>query len=121
MIKPKFQADCLDCSDSEYKIDNRPLDKYTENFQSKNESTLDNLLLPLLPLRDIVVFPHMVAPFLWDGQNRSMPLPSHEQGQEGFFLPPRKKPELTTPHEKDISTIGTIGTVLQLLGFRTVR
>jgi len=72
-------------------------------------------VLPLLPLRDIVVFPHMVAP-LFVGREKSVnALANAMNTDKQVFLSTQKKAGIDEPQEKDISRIGTIGTVLQLL------
>jgi ATP-dependent Lon protease len=71
--------------------------------------------LPLLPLRDIVVFPHMVAP-LFVGREKSVNALSDAMNRDkNVFLATQKKAGIDNPGEKDISQIGTIGKVLQLL------
>ncbi|MCP4747543.1 MAG: endopeptidase La [Desulfobacteraceae bacterium] len=72
--------------------------------------------LPLLPLRDIVVFPHMVAP-LFVGRPKSVSALSNAMNTEGkhIFLATQCKADIDNPGEKDIKRVGVIGTVLQLL------
>ncbi len=70
---------------------------------------------PLLPLRDIVVFPYMVAP-LFVGRDKSVnALSDAMNNDKSVFLATQKKAKIDNPSEKDISIVGTIGTVLQLL------
>lgn len=79
------------------------------------ESTSPGQILPLLPLRDIVVFPHMVAP-LFVGRTKSVnALADAMNSDKSVFLVTQKKAGVDNPREKDISPLGTIGTVLQLL------
>lgn len=71
--------------------------------------------LPLLPLRDMVVFPHMVAP-LFVGRDKSVKALTDAMNKDKLvFLSTQKKANLDNPNEKDISSLGTIGKVLQLL------
>jgi ATP-dependent Lon protease len=80
-----------------------------------DESTSSKLVLPLLPLKDIVVFPHMVAP-LFVGREKSVKALSDAMNNDKkVFLATQKKAGVDNPRTKDISTIGTIGNVLQLL------
>ncbi|MGL4208459.1 MAG: endopeptidase La, partial [Candidatus Adiutrix sp.] len=73
------------------------------------------LHLPLLPLRDVVVFPHMVVP-LFVGREKSIKALEHAMSQEkSIFLCTQKEAKVDEPSESDIHEIGTIGTVLQLL------
>jgi ATP-dependent Lon protease len=73
------------------------------------------ILLPLLPLRDIVVFPYMVAP-LFVGRKKSVnALADAMNGDKNIFLATQKKADIDSPDKNDISMVGTIGKVLQLL------
>ncbi len=73
------------------------------------------IILPLLPLRDIVVFPHMVAP-LFVGRPKSVGALSDAMNKDkSVFLATQKKAGIDSPGENDISRVGTIGKVLQLL------
>jgi len=83
-------------------------------FKNENESA-GRELLPLLPLRDIVVFPHMVAP-LFVGRDKSVSALSNAMSNDKrVFLSTQKKADTDNPREKDIASIGVIGNVLQLL------
>ena len=71
--------------------------------------------LPLLPLRDIVVFPHMVAP-LFVGRTKSVNALADAMGRDKrVFLSTQKTAGVDSPEEADINPVGTIGKVLQLL------
>ena len=84
-------------------------------FFKDNDSDLPELLLPLLPLRDIVVFPHMVAP-LFVGRSKSVKALSDAMNNDKrVFLATQKKAGIDNPTEKDVSQIGTIANILQLL------
>jgi len=80
-----------------------------------DELESSKLLLPLLPLRDIVVFPHMVAP-LFVGRTKSVNALSDAMNKDkNVLLATQTKAGIDNPTEEDISRIGTIGKVLQLL------
>jgi ATP-dependent Lon protease len=82
--------------------------KEEEIHSSKN-------ILPLLPLRDIVIFPHMVAP-LFVGREKSVNALTDAMNKEkNVFLATQTKAGIDNPGENDISHVGTIGKVLQLL------
>ena len=84
-------------------------------FFKDEESVSSKLLLPLLPLRDIVVFPHMVAP-LFVGREKSLNALSDAMNKDKHvFLATQIKAGIDNPGERDISHVGTIGKVLQLL------
>ena len=71
--------------------------------------------LPILPLRDVVVYPHMVIP-LFVGREKSVAALdlAMADGKE-IFLVPQTKADVDDPTEKDIYEIGTVATILQLL------
>ena len=84
-------------------------------FFKDDDSDSPNLILPLLPLRDIVVFPHMVAP-LFVGRSKSVnALTDAMNNDKMVFLATQTKAGIDNPGEKDISRVGTIASVLQLL------
>lgn len=70
---------------------------------------------PLLPLRDIVVFPYMVAP-LFVGRKQSIgALEKAAADEKLIFLTSQKDPKVDAPSEDDLYSLGTIGKVVQLL------
>jgi ATP-dependent Lon protease len=72
-------------------------------------------LYPVLPLRDIVVFPHMIVP-LFVGREKSVrALEDVMKDDKQILLVTQKNAAQDDPTTADIFTIGTIGTVLQLL------
>jgi len=72
-------------------------------------------LLPLLPLRDIVIFPHMVTP-LFVGRPRSInALEGAMEKDKLVFLATQKDPKNDEPEAEDIYEIGTVGQVIQML------
>ncbi len=72
-------------------------------------------LYPVLPLRDIVVFPHMIVP-LFVGREKSVrALEDVMKDDKQILLVTQKNAAQDDPSTSDIYTIGTIGTVLQLL------
>ncbi|PIP39462.1 MAG: endopeptidase La [Desulfobacterales bacterium CG23_combo_of_CG06-09_8_20_14_all_51_8] len=74
------------------------------------------LTLPLLPLRDIVVFPHMVSP-LFVGRSKSINAISEAIHSRDKFilLATQSDPGKETPRENEINRIGTVAKVLQVL------
>src|SRR3954465_14035559 len=72
-------------------------------------------LYPVLPLRDIVVFPHMIVP-LFVGREKSVrALEDVMKDDKQILLVTQKNAGQDDPSTSDIFTVGTIGTVLQLL------
>ncbi|WP_419813959.1 endopeptidase La [Glacieibacterium sp.] len=71
--------------------------------------------LPVLPLRDIVVFPQMIVP-LFVGRDKSVKaLEAVMHGDKTVFLLSQKNPGDEDPRAGDLYEIGTVATVLQLL------
>ena len=72
-------------------------------------------LIPLLPLRDIIVFPHMVVP-LFVGREKSIAaLEEAMQSDKEILLSGQKKAKTNEPTPEDVFKVGTIGTIIQLL------
>jgi len=70
---------------------------------------------PLLPLRDVVVYPHMVIP-LFVGRDRSVQALNHAmQGGKQIVLVAQKKADVDEPGPADLYDVGTLATILQLL------
>jgi len=73
--------------------------------------------LPLLPLRDIIVFPHMVVP-LFVGRPKSMQaLEEAMAGDKQLLLAAQRRAKTDDPNADDIFSIGTVGHIIQLLRF----
>ncbi|MEN8206137.1 MAG: endopeptidase La [Pseudomonadota bacterium] len=71
--------------------------------------------LPVLPLRDVVVYPHMVIP-LFVGREKSInALDTAMQEDKKILLVAQKNAEIDDPSVDDIHEIGTLSTILQLL------
>ncbi|HET6631488.1 MAG TPA: LON peptidase substrate-binding domain-containing protein, partial [Rhodanobacteraceae bacterium] len=71
--------------------------------------------LPVLPLRDVVVFPHMVIP-LFVGRDKSIrALEMAMEADKRIALVAQKSAETDDPGPEDLYGIGTLATVLQLL------
>jgi ATP-dependent Lon protease len=72
-------------------------------------------VVPLLPLRDIVVFPHMVVP-LFVGRTRSIKALEEAMGRDReLLLCAQREAGEDEPAEEDIYEIGTLGSIIQLL------
>ncbi|HEX3124298.1 MAG TPA: endopeptidase La, partial [Rhodanobacteraceae bacterium] len=71
--------------------------------------------LPVLPLRDVVVYPHMVVP-LFVGREKSVrALETAMAGDKRILLVSQRSPDVDDPQAGDLYSIGTVATVLQLL------
>jgi ATP-dependent Lon protease len=71
--------------------------------------------LPVLPLRDVVVYPHMVIP-LFVGRDKSMrALERAMEGERQILLVAQTSPDIDDPEVSDLHQVGTLAGVLQLL------
>ena len=87
---------------------------FFKNGESE-KSNAPEVLLPLIPLRDIIIFPHIVVP-LFVGREKSInALEYAMDNDKNIFLASQKKANTDDPKENDIYRVGTIGTILQLL------
>ncbi|MBI5286283.1 MAG: endopeptidase La, partial [Deltaproteobacteria bacterium] len=79
------------------------------------ERTGRELVVPLIPLRDILVFPYMVVP-LFVGRKKSIDALDFAMGHDkSILLAAQKKAKADEPTEDDIYRVGTLATILQLL------
>ena len=77
--------------------------------------TESELLIPVLPLRDVVVYPHMVIP-LFVGRDKSIDaLNAAMQGDKQIFLVAQREAAVDEPEFKDLYEVGTLANILQLL------
>lgn len=77
--------------------------------------TSDDGLLPVLPLRDVVVYPHLVIP-LFVGRAKSVKaLEIASEGNKQILLVAQKSANKDEPDADDLYDVGTIATVLQML------
>ncbi len=80
-----------------------------------SEETPKTRLFPLMPLRDIVVFPHMVAPLVVGRKKSIQALNEAMQRGTEIFLVTQKDSAVEDPGEDNIYTSGTLASVMQLL------
>ncbi len=79
------------------------------------KSDNDTKLYPLMPLRDIVVFPHMVAPLVVGRRKSIQALEDAMEKRTEIFLVSQKESTIDEPTEDGIYTCGTLAVVMQLL------
>ncbi len=85
------------------------------SFRKNNEKEEKVTVIPLLPLRDVVVFPHMIVP-LFVGREKSVSaLESAMKYEKGIFMSAQKSAQKDDPKEEDIYNVGTVGVIIQLL------
>ncbi|HWS40741.1 MAG TPA: endopeptidase La [Arenimonas sp.] len=80
-----------------------------------NQKAIVSSMLPVLPLRDVVVYPNMVIP-LFVGRDRSMKaLDMAMESDKRIVLLAQKSPDIDDPSGDDVYHVGTIATIIQLL------
>ncbi len=78
-------------------------------------TSADSRILPLLPLRDVVVFPHMVIP-LFVGRPKSIKaLEAAMEEGKNVVLVAQKSAAKDEPNPEDLFDVGTVSTILQML------
>jgi ATP-dependent Lon protease len=83
-------------------------------MNNKNIKSLDKNILPLLPLRELVIFPNMVIP-LFVGREQSISALEEAINLKSFiFIATQKDPEVEKPKLEDIYSIGTIAKIVQI-------
>ena len=76
---------------------------------------MEKNLIPVLPLRDIVVFPNMVAP-LFVGREQSVNALNHVmKGDKKIFLISQKNSKVDNPNKENLYSFGTVAKIIQLL------
>ena len=82
---------------------------------SKHSSVAPQQEAPVLPLRDVVVYPHMVIP-LFVGRDKSIrALDAAMASDKQILLIAQKSADVDDPGVKDLHSIGTLANILQLL------
>ena len=71
--------------------------------------------LPVLPLRDVVVYPHMVMPLFVGRQASVQALEASVRADSRVLLVAQRQPEIDEPGAKDLYEVGTVANILQML------
>ena len=74
-----------------------------------------NQLIPVLPLRDVVVYPHMVIPLFVGREKSILALEAAMSDNKKILLLAQKNAEDDDPSSKNLYQIGTLSTILQML------
>jgi ATP-dependent Lon protease len=83
--------------------------------ESVETPDIDDGMLPVLPLRDVVVYPHLVIP-LFVGRDKSVKaLEVASEGDKKILLVAQKSANKDEPEAADLHEVGTVATVLQML------
>ena len=79
------------------------------------ETAVTSDALPVLPLRDVVVYPHMVIPLFVGREKSILALEQAMKVNKQILLLAQKQADVDDPQAKDLYQVGTIATILQLL------
>jgi ATP-dependent Lon protease len=71
--------------------------------------------IPILPLRDVVVYPHMVLPLFVGREKSILALESAMKADKRIMLVAQRQADIDDPKSDDLYGIGTVATILQLL------
>ena len=80
-----------------------------------SDSTAGRTIYPLMPLRDIVLFPYMVAPLVVGRERSIKALEEAMNARSEIFLAAQKDATEEDPEEDDVHEVGTVAVVMQLL------
>jgi ATP-dependent Lon protease len=81
--------------------------------QTKETLTEEVRKLPMMPIRDIVIFPHMMTPFVVGRESSVRALEEAVNGDRRIFLATQHDASIDEPTAADIYQTGTIGTIVQ--------
>jgi len=79
------------------------------------KNNIKNEIFPMLPLRDVVVYPQLVIPLFVGREKSIQAIEKANSGDKRIFLVAQKNANKDEPHVKDLYRIGTIATILQML------
>ncbi|MFZ9086645.1 MAG: LON peptidase substrate-binding domain-containing protein, partial [Steroidobacteraceae bacterium] len=80
------------------------------------ETTVDeSALIPVLPLRDVVVYPHMVIPLFVGREKSILALDEAANRDKRILLVAQKQADIDDPKPRDLYPVGTLANILQLL------
>ena len=79
------------------------------------DTETDNVIYPLLPLRDVVVYPHMVVPLFVGREMSILALEEAMDKDKQIVLVAQRNPAEDNPSLDDLYQIGTLANILQML------
>ncbi|MGE0371957.1 MAG: endopeptidase La [Gammaproteobacteria bacterium] len=93
----------------------KPTHPTEQTSTARDRLPADQQILPVLPLRDVVVYPHMVIPLFVGREKSIQALDTAMEGNKQIMLVAQRSAALDDPSADDIYQVGTIATILQLL------
>ena len=86
-----------------------------ENKNNKMPQQLNPVIVPLLPMREEIVFPGATVPFFVGRQASMDALDRALAGDREIFVVTQRESAVENPHESDLFEIGVLGRVLQVM------
>jgi ATP-dependent Lon protease len=86
-----------------------------ENESAENTQASNPAAIPVLPLRDVVVYPHMVIPLFVGREKSILALDQAMRSGKQILLVAQKQADVDDPGAQDLYRLGTVATILQLL------
>jgi ATP-dependent Lon protease len=91
------------------------MQKKQENEDFQTETPKEEQPLPVLPLRDVVVYPKMIVPIFVGREKSIAAVQKANDGSSEIVLVMQKKAETEVPSVNDMYMVGTLGNILQIL------
>ena len=85
----------------------------TKEPKDKNDKNNDVRKLPMMPIRDMVIFPYMMTPFVVGRESSVRALEEALTGDRKIFLATQHDASIDEPKSDDIYPVGTIGNIVQ--------
>lgn len=89
--------------------------KVAEKSRKKTKAEEKEIVLPVLPLRDVVVYPKMIVPIFVGREKSIAAVQAANDKASQIILVMQKKAETEVPKVKDLYKVGTLGNILQML------
>src|SRR3990170_6484781 len=83
--------------------------------KEKEKEKLDGKRIPMMPIRDVVIFPHMMTPFIVGRESLVRALEEALAGEKKIFLATQHDASVDDPKPNEIYQVGTIANIVQSL------
>src|SRR3972149_485506 len=78
-----------------------------------NRDKIDSRRMPMMPIRDVVIFPHMMTPFIVGRESSVRALEEALAGEKKIFLATQHDASIDDPKPNQIHQVGTIANIVQ--------
>ncbi len=87
----------------------------TPKDKEKDKDKFENRKLPMMPIRDVVIFPHMMTPFVVGRESSVRALEEALTGDKKIFLATQHDASVDEPKPSEIYQVGTVASIVQSL------